>query len=131
MIKAFICSPYRGDIEGNTKLAKKFGYHAAKCGYIPIIPHLVFPQFLDDNDPEERIIGITMGAELLKSCDMMWIIGAKLTKGMLYELEVAKEAGIPIRLYDRNVNCISPKTLSIDDRIDEEFINALKGAKFD
>lgn len=131
MIKTFICSPYRGDIEGNTKLARKFGCHAAKCGYIPIIPHLVFPQFLDDNNPEERILGITMGAELLKSCDLMWIVGTELTTGMQYELDIAKEAQIPIRLYDRAFNRISSKTLTIDDRVNEEFRNALQGANLE
>ena len=74
MKKVFICSPYRGEVEKNTKIAREFGRLAAKCDYVPVIPHLVFPQFLDDNDPEERILGITLGAELLKVCDMMWVV---------------------------------------------------------
>lgn len=131
MKKVFICSPYRGDVEGNIKLAKKIGRHAAMCDYIPIIPHLVFPLFLSDDIPDERIRGITMGAELLESCDMMWIIGTKLTNGMQYELGVAKKSRIPIRCYDTDINRIYPQSMGIDDRVDEEFIELLKGAKFD
>jgi len=131
MKKVFICSPYRGDIERNTKLARKFGRHAAKCGYVPVIPHLVFPQFLDDNNPEERILGITMGAELLKSCDMIWIVGNRLSKGMQYEVEAAKKHQIPVRCYDTDFNRIYPETMSIDDRIDDAFAAALNGVLFD
>lgn len=129
MKRIFICSPYRGDIKENTRLARRMGWFATKSGYIPIIPHLVFPQFLDDNNPEERVLGITMGAELLKICDCMWIIGTKLTKGMKYELEIAKKFGIPVRVYDSEFSWIPAETLSIDDRADEEFITALAGAR--
>ena len=128
MKKVFICSPYRGDIEKNTKIARDFGRLAAKCDYVPVIPHLVFPQFLDDNDPQERILGITLGAELLKVCDMMWVVGNKITKGMQFEIDAAKKLKLPVRLYDRDANRIYPETLAVDDRVDDECLDALKGA---
>ena len=98
------------------------------CDYVPVIPHLVFPQFLDDNDPKERILGITLGKELLKVCDMMWVVGSKVTKGMQFEIDTAKELQIPIRCYDVQQNRIWPETLSVDDRVNDEFLTALKGA---
>ena len=128
MKKVFICSPYRGEVEKNTKIAREFGRLAAKCDYVPVIPHLVFPQFLDDNDPEERILGITLGAELLKVCDMMWVVGDRVTKGMQFEIETAKKLKLPVRLYDKKANRIYPDTLAVDDRLNEEFLTALKGA---
>lgn len=129
MQKVFICSPYRGDIQENTKTARDFGRLAAKCGYVPVIPHLVFPQFLDDNDAEERILGITLGSELLKVCDMMWVVGSKVTKGMQFELETAKKLKLPVRLYDKSAKRIYPDTLAVDDRVNDEFLDALKGAR--
>ena len=72
MKKVFVCSPYRGDIEGNTKLAKKVGRLAACCDYVPIIPHLMYTGFLDDANPEDRIRGLTMSVELLACCDMLY-----------------------------------------------------------
>lgn len=128
MTKVFICSPYRGEVEENTKIAREFGRLAAKCGYVPVIPHLVFPQFLDDNNPEERILGITLGAELLKICDMMWVVGDRVTKGMQFEIEAAKKLKLPVRLYDKKANRIYPDTLAVDDRVNDEFLNALMGA---
>lgn len=128
MQQVFICSPYRGDIDHNTKVAQDAGRLAAKTGYVPVIPHLMYPQFLRDDLPDERILGIQLGAELLKASDMMWLIGNKITKGMKFELEIAKKMRIPIRCYDEQLNRITPETLSIDDRVDDEFLAELKGA---
>ena len=38
MQQVFICSPYRGDIEHNVKVARDAGRIAAKTGYVPVIP---------------------------------------------------------------------------------------------
>ena len=45
MKKVFICSPYRGDVERNVALAKAHARFAARCGYCPVVPHLMYPQF--------------------------------------------------------------------------------------
>ena len=44
-------------------------------GYLPIAPHLLFPQFLNEGIEEERRLGITMGMELLALCDEVWVFG--------------------------------------------------------
>ena len=131
MKKVFICSPYRGDVKENSKIAREFGRLAAMCDYVLVIPHLVFPQFLDDNDPKERILGITLGAELLKVCDMMWVVGSKVTKGMQFEIDAAKALKLPVRCYDTQRNRIPAETLSVDDRVNDEFLNALKGVNLE
>ena len=48
----YICSPYAGDTESNVKAAREYSRFAVDMGYIPFAPHLLFPQFLDDNDPD-------------------------------------------------------------------------------
>lgn len=130
MKKVFICSPYRGDVEKNIKAAREHARMAAIIGYCPIAPHLFFPQFLNDNDPEERIKGITLGVEQMKACDEVWLFGSRISNGMAYELEQAKELRIPVRLYDNEGNRINPATLMIDDRISEEYRYAIRGLKF-
>ena len=95
---------------------------------VPVIPHLVFPQFLDDSDPEERVLGITLGVELLKACDELWLIGGTISKGMRHELGIAKELRIPVRCYDVNLHHIAPETLAVDDRVDDAFRAELQGA---
>ena len=44
----YICSPFSGDVETNVANARRYSRYAVDKGYIPIAPHLLFPQFLDD-----------------------------------------------------------------------------------
>ena len=131
MKKIFVCSPYRGDIEGNTKTAASVARILSEAGYMPIVPHLYFPNFLREEDQHERILGIELGIELMKECDKIWIIGTKITTGMEFELETAKELQIPVEMYDKELRRIKAKTLPIDDRIDNRVREILKGLKLD
>lgn len=74
--KVFICSPFRGDRQGNAERATGYSRMAYEKGYLPIAPHLLFPQFLDDGKEEERQVGIQMGLDLLSYCDEVWVFGA-------------------------------------------------------
>lgn len=57
----YICSPFAGDIEKNVAAARTYSRFAVEQGYIPIAPHLLFPQFLNDTDPKERELGPFFG----------------------------------------------------------------------
>ena len=130
MEKVFVCSPMKGDVEKNPKLAKFAARVLIGTGYIPIAPHLYFPQFLDDNDQYERIKGIKMGVELMKECDRMWIIGTTITNGMEYEINEAKKAKVPALLYDEKLRQIDPATILLDDRLDADYRRIVKGLLF-
>lgn len=67
---------------------------------IPIAPHIYFTQFLDDDDPQERRLGLDMGLELLKLCSELWVFGNRLSEGMKGEIENAKRLGIPIQYFN-------------------------------
>lgn len=54
----YICSPFRGDIDKNIKNACKYSRFAIENKAIPMIPHLLYPQFMDDNDPKERYLAM-------------------------------------------------------------------------
>ena len=73
--KIFICSPFRGDEEGNSVKAAGYCRRAYEEGHLPIAPHLLFPQFLNEDSLKERADGIAMGLELLFGCDEMWVFG--------------------------------------------------------
>ncbi len=126
----FICSAYRGDVETNVVKAREYARFAARCGYSPVVPHLLFPQFLADDKPDERIRGIELGIDQLKQCDMMWIFGTGITEGMEYEIEKAKELGIPVGMFDTDCSEIKPDTLKIDDRVNAEFRRKVDGLKW-
>ena len=42
----YICLPYPGDIEKNIEKARRFCRFAIGRNYIPLAPHLLFPQFM-------------------------------------------------------------------------------------
>ncbi|AGX41930.1 DUF4406 domain-containing protein [Clostridium saccharobutylicum] len=50
----YIYSPYSGDIDTNVKKARVFCRFALEMNCIPLAPHLLFPQFMNDNIPQER-----------------------------------------------------------------------------
>ena len=94
--KVFICSNYRGDVETNVDNAIHWCKKAINQGYLPIAPHLYFPQFLDDGIPSERESGITWGIDILNDCDELWVCSENISDGMKQEIVHAREQGIPI-----------------------------------
>ena len=94
--KVFICSNYRGDVESNVKNAIHWCKKATNQGYLPIAPHLYFPQFLDDDIPNERELGIAWGIDILNDCDELWVCSKDISDGMKREIEYARGQGIPI-----------------------------------
>ena len=90
--KVFICSPFRGDMEGNARKAATYSRMACEQGFLPVAPHLLFPQFLNEGIEEDRRLGISMGMELLALCDEVWVFG-EATEGMAAEIASATERG--------------------------------------
>ena len=98
----FICSPYAGDVEANTRRARRYCRFAMEQGYVPIAPHLLFPQFLNDDDPIERELGLSFGNALLSKCDEIWVFGDNVTSGMASEIARARFRNMIIRSFDMN-----------------------------
>ncbi len=96
----YICSPYRGDTEYNTRRAQSYCRFAINKKVVPIAPHLHYTQFLDDAVNKERNIGISCGIELLRRCDQLWVFGVRITAGMKAEIDMAKKLGVPIRNFN-------------------------------
>jgi len=93
----YICSPYAGDIDYNTKMAKEYCRYAMKCECVPIAVHLIYPSFLDDTNPAERAAGIQMGLRVLATCEELWIGGTHISEGMKIEISEAERLGIPVK----------------------------------
>ena len=83
----------------NTRNARRFSRYAAMHGYIPVTPHLLYPQFLNDNKPAERDLGLLFGNALLDLCAEVWVFGAHVSSGMKAEIERAKQRRCPIRYF--------------------------------
>ncbi len=95
MKTVYVCSPLRGDIKRNIEAAKRYCQEAVMEGVMPIAPHVYFTQFLNDTVPKERTAGMTMGLEMLRHCDEVWVYGEP-TEGMWAEITEAGRLGIPI-----------------------------------
>ena len=93
----YVASPYAGDIEKNTEFAKRACRHAMGEGPVFFAPHLLYPQLLDDSNPQERQAGLDMGLVMLPRCDELWCYGDHISLGMHLEIEEAGRLGIPVR----------------------------------
>ena len=96
----FICSPYAGDVKQNVKNARRYSRFAVEQGAIPVTPHLLYTQFMDDNDKAERELGLLFGKVLLSKCDEVWVFGNKLSSGMKQETVKARTWGKPVKYFD-------------------------------
>jgi len=95
----YICSPYTGDVKNNAAAARRYSRFAVETGYIPIAPHLLFPQFLNDNNPKERELGLFFGNAILSKCAEMWVFGERISEGMEAEIKRATWKGHRIRYF--------------------------------
>lgn len=105
----YICSPLRpvsanpvnhpAELEANLRLARDACTLACYRGYIPIAPHLYFPQFLDDNNPSQREIGLSIGIETIRYCDALWIVSKRISFGMSAEIKEAKRVGVKVLVF--------------------------------
>lgn len=92
----YICSPLKGDIEANIRRANRYCRFAIQQAVVPLAPHTIFTQYLDDNDEEERKTGRYLGLELLQRCDELWCFGNRISEGMKAEIKLAKKLQIPV-----------------------------------
>ena len=93
----YICSPYAGDIEKNTYRARAFSRFAVEKKYIPIAPHLLCPQYL--NEETERWLGLKMGFVFMGKCEEIWVFGDVISEGMASEIDKAKRMRKKIRYF--------------------------------
>lgn len=98
----YICSPFSGDVEGNVKAVQGYSRYAVDNGYIPVAPHLLFPQFLNDDNPAERQLGLFFGNALMSKCSEVWVFGSIISAGMEAEIKRAKWKNYRLRYFTEN-----------------------------
>lgn len=90
----YVCSPYSGDIEGNTERARRYSRYAVDQGMIPIAPHLLLPQYMTE---DERDLALFMDIAILSKCAELWVFGDRITEGMEKEISYARSKGMKAR----------------------------------
>lgn len=99
----YICSPYAGNVETNVQKARRYCRFAVDKGYIPIAPHLLFTQFLNDDSPKERQLGIFFGNVVMSKCSEVWVFGEHISNGMEAEIKRAKWKNYPLRYFNEDL----------------------------
>lgn len=94
-----VCSAYSGNIRQNTKNARRYCKIILDDGDIPFAPHLLFPQFLDENNPEDRKKGLELSLAMIERVDAVAVFGDinHISKGMQQEIRQAEKLNKPIR----------------------------------
>ena len=97
--KIYVASKYAGDVDANVKTAIKCCRYVIEQGCMPVASHLLYPQILDDSNPNERKLGLRFGLALLTDCDEVWVFtaGGEISPGMEQEIAVAKRLEKPVR----------------------------------
>jgi hypothetical protein len=105
----YICSPLRpvsteaaekeAELNNNIALARDACTLAVYRGFLPVAPHLYFPQFLNDEVAAERNLSLDMGKALLRQCTQLWIISPRISNGMSAEIKEAQKYGIPVLVF--------------------------------
>ena len=101
----YVCSKYRAKNEVELLQHIKDAMEACRTvherGNIPVAPHLYWPRFLNEDNPEDRDYGLQAGMEALKRCDQMVVIIRQegpeeewISQGMQAEITAAAKMGI-------------------------------------
>ncbi|WFN90848.1 DUF4406 domain-containing protein [Arcanobacterium wilhelmae] len=96
----YICSPYSGDTVANVEVARRICAHAVEAKKIPLAPHLLFPQFMNDENPDERELAMFFNRVLLSHCEAVWVYTPRVSAGMRLEIDWAHALELPIRYID-------------------------------
>lgn len=115
----YVCSPLRAytdpetnldhTFKGNLNRARQYSHQVARLGHFPLAPHLLLTQFLDDDIPEERDLGMTLGLNILTQTDQLWVFGAYLSAGMRNEIRLALEEQLPIQWFQDGIAKVLPE----------------------
>lgn len=90
----YICSPFRATPERTREqhIADAHLYCAwvVARGHYPIAPHLVLPNYLDEDKEQERIRGMHIARSVLYSSDAVLVCGPRISEGMEEEIWAAR-----------------------------------------
>lgn len=93
-----IISPYSGDTERNTAFLRAIVRSILAEGHTPLAGHALYPQVLDDTNPEQRAQGMAAGQHLLTVCCEVRVYDQLgMSAGMRADLEFCGANQVPFR----------------------------------
>ena len=98
---AYICCPYRGDVQANIEKAREYAKFAVREGFIPMAWHLLFDGVVDEET--ERDLAMFMDLVMLGKCPQVWVFGSHITEGMQREIETAERQQKVVRYFTEDL----------------------------
>jgi hypothetical protein len=97
----YVCSPLRAPtweaMQRNKEKAAEYArFLKEKFHCRAIAPHAILPDYLDDNNPQERQVAVEFDLSLVKIAKALVVCGNQISSGMKAEITLAKECGTPI-----------------------------------
>ena len=120
----YICSPLSAPTkEGIRQNMEKAADYARLVSGIfgcrAIAPHSFIPEYLDDNIPEEREIGLAFGLSVLKLSKAVIVCGNRISSGMRGEIRMAGELNIPVYALVEHAGGAAIAKITQEERMDE------------
>lgn len=115
----YVCSPYRGKTPEQVQVHFDYAVQLTRemllYGHCPITPHLYITACVNDDEPDERKIGLEAALQLLEKCDAV-IVGQRfgISEGMAAEIEKAKQLNKPVFYRDHNIADFKNLTIMCD-----------------
>lgn len=106
--KGYVCSPCndktRSGIIRNMKAARKYSQIIESTFNVKArAPHAWLPEILDDHDEADRKIAISVGIQMLKDSQVVYVCGNRISRGMANEIRIADKMGLPIIVFNPDV----------------------------
>lgn len=96
-IRTMVLSPLHGDTDLHVQYALACCEDCIDLGESPFASHLFYPQFLDDDDPESRQVGMRCGQEWMRVANQVAVYSDfGVSTGMQEDLKLARRLGLRI-----------------------------------
>ena len=103
----YIAHPVGGDVQDNVKSILNIlrELHFSDLDVIPFAPYLATLQYLKDDVPEEKKLGMFVNKLFFekKIMDETWLAGPRISEGMAAEIRLCMANGIPVKCYNPNL----------------------------
>lgn len=100
MLIVYVAHPIGGDVQRNMGLVENIcgRIYQHRPEIVPLAPYLMALKFLNDNDPADRLRGVSMNKEFFtrRLIDEVWLFGDKISNGMWEEIGWARGLRIPV-----------------------------------
>lgn len=96
----YICFADSGDVEADTEKAKRYCRFAYEHGAIPIVPQLLFPQFMDGRTEQDQLTFMCIA--ILSHCKEIMVFGTPTAK-MRNEIAFAERKWKTVTYYEEEV----------------------------